>query len=68
MKPLQLYQGLRELAEKIKAHTVSQLDTYLEQFEKNAVANGTKVHWAKDGQEHNRIVLNILQSAKATRP
>ena len=61
------WEELRELAEQIKAHTVSQLDTYLEQFEKNAIANGTVVHWAKDGPEHNRIVLDILKSANVTR-
>ena len=29
-------------------------------FERNAVANGIHVHWAKDAQEHNETVYRIL--------
>lgn len=58
------WENLRESAEAIKAHTISNLDHYLEEFEKNAVSNGTIVHWAKDGEEHNQIVLEILQAAQ----
>lgn len=58
---------LREVASSIKAHTASELDTYLEEFEKNAVAHGAKVHWASDGDEHNRIVHQILSEAGATK-
>lgn len=52
---------LREMASAIKLHTVSQLDRYLEQFEQNATQLGAIVHWARDAEEHNRIVLEILQ-------
>ena len=52
---------LREWASQIKSHTLSQLDTYLEAFEKNAIANGIKVHWAANGDEHNRIIFDIIQ-------
>jgi L-lactate dehydrogenase complex protein LldF len=55
------FQQLRELASAIKEHTLSKLDHYLEMFEARAKANGVHVHWAKDGAEHNRIVLEILQ-------
>jgi L-lactate dehydrogenase complex protein LldF len=55
------FQELRELASQIKNHTLSNLDTYLEQFEKNALANGAQVHWAANAQEHNEIVLRILR-------
>ena len=51
------WEQLRELASKIKEHTLSKLDCYLEIFEKNAMSNGVKVHWAKDANEHNDIVL-----------
>jgi L-lactate dehydrogenase complex protein LldF len=61
------WEQLRDIAEKIKGNTASQLDTYLEQFEKNAITNGTIVHWAKDAHEHNQIVLDILKSANVTR-
>jgi L-lactate dehydrogenase complex protein LldF len=53
---------LRETAAQIKAHTMSRLGDYLEQFEAQAQRLGAKVHWARDAAEHNRIVLQILQS------
>ncbi|ROO28541.1 4Fe-4S ferredoxin, partial [Salinisphaera orenii MK-B5] len=55
------WEELRELASQIKTHTLTNLDTYLEQFEANAKANGIHVHWAADGAEHNRIVHEIFK-------
>ena len=55
------WEELREFASQIKTHTLAHLDTYLEQFEAAAKANGVHVHWAADGPEHNRIVLGILR-------
>ena len=54
------WEALRERAEAIKAHTASRLADYLEEFERNATALGAQVHWARDGEEHNRIVHGIL--------
>lgn len=48
--------------DRIKTHTLANLDTYLEAFEQNALKRGIKVHWAKDASEHNDIVLDILRS------
>ena len=61
------WEYLRELASAIKSHTISRLDEYLEQFEKNAEARGAVVHWASDAADHNRIVLEILRRHDATR-
>ena len=55
------WEELRELASQIKEHTLTHLDIYLEQFEAAARANGVTVHWAKDGAEHNAIVLGLLR-------
>ena len=55
---------LRELASNIKEHTLSRLDEYLVAFESAATANGAIVHWARDAEEHNRIVHDILVSRK----
>ena len=55
------WEELRELASTIKEHTLTHLDIYLEQFEAAATANGVTVHWARDGAEHNAIVLGILR-------
>ncbi len=56
------WEEMRKLASEIKRHTLSNLDVYLEQFEKNAIRNGIKVHWAKDADEHNQIVYEIFKS------
>ncbi len=53
---------LREWASQIKAHTLSGLDSYLVEFERNAIANGIIVHWAADGKEHNEIILRIISA------
>ena len=56
------WQELRELASQIKEHTLTHLDDYLEQFEENATKLGTIVHWARDAEEHNATVHEILGS------
>jgi len=55
------WEDLREAANQIKKHTVTHLADYLEQFEQAATSNGVHVHWAKDADDYNRIVLDILQ-------
>jgi L-lactate dehydrogenase complex protein LldF len=54
------WEKLRDLASQIKEHTLSHLDEYLAQFEANAKKLGTQVHWARDAEEHNTIVHDIL--------
>jgi L-lactate dehydrogenase complex protein LldF len=54
------WERLRDAAAGIKAQALSNLAAYLEEFERNATANGIRVHWARDGEEHNRIVHEIL--------
>jgi L-lactate dehydrogenase complex protein LldF len=56
------WEKLRALASQIKEHTLTHLDQYLEQFEQNATKLGTHVHWARDAEEHNGTVYNILQA------
>jgi L-lactate dehydrogenase complex protein LldF len=59
------WEELRDLASSIKDHALANLDTLLEEFERNAQANGITVHWARDGAEHNRIVVEIMRSHDA---
>jgi len=54
------WEALRERAEAIKAHALSNLAGYLEEFEHNATRHGAVVHWARDAEEHNRIVHGLL--------
>jgi L-lactate dehydrogenase complex protein LldF len=58
---------LRETAGQIKAHTVSRLADYLEQFAERAEALGANIHWARHAAEHNQIVLDILRGHDVTR-
>ncbi|MFD2202603.1 lactate utilization protein B [Shivajiella indica] len=60
-KTIPEWEQLRELASQIKDNVLANLDKYLIQFEEKAKANGIQVHWAKDAEEHNQIVLGILQ-------
>lgn len=61
------WERLRDLASAIKMYSNSHLDTLLEEFERQATANGAIVHWAKDAEEHNRIVYDILKQHGAKR-
>jgi L-lactate dehydrogenase complex protein LldF len=61
------WEALRDAAAAIKAHTLSRLADYLEEFERNARQNGIQVHWARDGAEHNAIVHQILADRGVTR-
>ncbi|MEX1040334.1 MAG: lactate utilization protein B [Pirellulaceae bacterium] len=61
------WETLREVASKVKEHTVGKLGDYLEQFEQQATALGAQVHWAADADEHNQIVLEILNRHEAKR-
>ena len=57
------WEQLRQWASDIKDHTLANLHDYLLEFEQNAKANGVTVHWAKDAEEHNRIIYEILKGA-----
>lgn len=61
------WERLRELASQIKAHALSRLPHYLEQFEEQATRLGAVVHWARDAQEHNAIVHGILAANRVER-
>jgi len=54
------WERLRDVAAGIRAHARGRLADLLEEFERNAVARGAKVHWAADADEHNAIVHRIL--------
>ncbi len=60
------WEQLRELASGIKDNVLANLANYLEEFERNATKNGIIVHWAADSEEHNRLVLEILQKQDCT--
>ena len=62
-KKINDWELLRSAASSIKEQVLSNLDSYLRQFEKNALKNNILVHWAIDAKEHNEIVHHIIQEA-----
>ncbi|MEM9256061.1 MAG: lactate utilization protein B [Pseudomonadota bacterium] len=61
------FDALREHVGKVRKHTLQHLDRYLEQYEREAVRNGCRVHFARDGGELNDLVLDICQQHGAHR-
>jgi len=61
------WESLRDKASETKRHILANLRFYLEKFEKNAEANGIQVHWAKDAEEHNKIIYQLLSDRKITK-
>jgi L-lactate dehydrogenase complex protein LldF len=57
------WQALRESGRQIREHTMRHLSAYLLQFEENCTEAGGHVHWAKDADEANRIVVRLVQEA-----
>jgi len=56
------FSALREIAKQIKDHTLAHLDYYLTEYEKNVIASGGQVHWARNDEEAKEIVLAICQT------
>lgn len=54
-------EALRDHLKSVRAATVARLADYLEMFERNARAAGAVVHWAENGEEATRIVLDIAR-------
>ena len=55
------WQNLRKIAHDMRLHTITHLDRYLSLVEENVTAAGGIVHWARDAEEANRIVLDIAR-------
>jgi len=59
------FESLRDVARGIKQHTLEHLDAYLLRFEAAVQAAGGSVHWARDAEEANRIIVEICRDAGA---
>ena len=66
------WEALRELGRQIKDEALGQLDVHLERLEASVTAAGGIVHWARDGDEANRVVAGTeaenIAEQRATRP
>jgi L-lactate dehydrogenase complex protein LldF len=57
---------LRAAGQAIKTDTMAHLDRYLAQLEEQVTARGGVVHWARDANEANRIVVDLIRATGAT--
>src|SRR4051812_1260657 len=55
------WEELRDAGSAIKADVLARLPQLLEQFEGQVVARGGLVHWARDADEANAIVVDIVR-------
>ena len=67
MHGLPEWESLRDHASQIKMHTITHLADYLEQFSTQLESRGVIVHWAKDADELNATVYDILKSHQVTK-
>ncbi|CAG7845111.1 Lactate utilization protein B [Pseudoclavibacter triregionum] len=56
------WQDLRDTGSAIKQEVAARLPELLEELERNVVARGGVVHWARDAAEANRIVTELVRA------
>jgi L-lactate dehydrogenase complex protein LldF len=59
------WQELREAGRRIKAQALRHLDVHLAELERQVIARGGTVHWARDAAEANAIVVALTRAAGA---
>jgi L-lactate dehydrogenase complex protein LldF len=59
------WEHLRDAAAAIKADVQHRLPELAIEFERNAIAAGAQVHWARDAKEANEIAARIVREAGA---
>ena len=61
VKEMPDWEELREAGRALKSRVMRHLDEYLLQLEESAQRAGGHVHWARDGDEANRIIAGIAK-------
>ncbi|HET58373.1 MAG TPA: lactate utilization protein [Deltaproteobacteria bacterium] len=56
----------QELSRAIRAEAVARMPDLLEEFEKNAIAAGARVLWARNAAEANEMILSIARERNVT--
>ena len=59
------FEALRDSARDIKAHTLKNLDLYIERYEDKVRDSGGTVHFARDAEEARQAVLDICRRVGA---
>jgi len=65
IKEVKEWEELREKASNIKDYVIDNLKELIDEFTNNAKKEGIEVFFAKDANEHNKIVLDLLKSINA---
>jgi L-lactate dehydrogenase complex protein LldF len=55
------WQQLRRAGAAIKDDVLHHLDTYLEEFERNATERGAQIHWARNATEATALVTDLIR-------
>ena len=61
------WQEARQTAAETKWAGINELDKHLAEFEKNATARGTQVHWTSTGEQARQVIVEIIRRHKAQR-
>ncbi|MBD5785397.1 iron-sulfur cluster-binding protein [Cellulosimicrobium terreum] len=56
------WEALRDAGSAIKTDVMARLPALLEELERNVTAQGGVVHWARDADEANRIVADLVKA------
>lgn len=67
MQEFGAFEVLRQHVKRVRQHALDNLDYYLARYELEATNNGSRVHFAADGDEMNSLVLDICQEHGARR-
>jgi len=59
------FDALRDSARDIKSHVLAHLDLYLEAYERQVIASGGHVHYARTGEEAAKIIVDLCQERGA---
>ncbi|MGD9784684.1 MAG: LutB/LldF family L-lactate oxidation iron-sulfur protein [Hyphomicrobiaceae bacterium] len=59
------FEALRYTGRDIRNDTLSLLDVYLDEYERNATAAGAHVHWAETASDACNIIVDICRTANA---
>lgn len=59
------FERVRAYCADVRKQAIHRLPELLEQLEENCLNNGIQVHWARDTQEAQTLILDIVESRKA---
>ena len=61
------WEEARQTAAETKWAALNQLDKHLAEFERQATARGTQVHWCSTGEQAQQVIVDIIRRHKAQR-